>query len=65
MRNLKKYITVWTMALAVTAVSMPVSAAPSMSAGTEIVQEDKVQEQTYQVRFDAAGGYVSKSVLQA
>ena len=65
MRNLKKYITAWSMALAVTAVSMPVSAAPSMSAGTESVQEDKVQEQSYQVRLDAAGGSVSKPVLQA
>lgn len=65
MRNYKKYITAWTMALAMMAAAVPVSAAPAESAGIENVQEDKVQEKLYQVRFDAAGGFVEKPVLEA
>lgn len=65
MRNYKKYITAWTMALAMMAAAVPVSAAPAESAGIENVQEDKVQEKLYQVRFDAAGGFVEKPVFEA
>lgn len=65
MRSYKKYITVWVMALTMTAASMPVSAAPQKAAKTEDVQEDKEQEITYQVRFDAAGGKAGEIVRQA
>ena len=55
MRNYKKYITVWAMALTMAAASVPVSAAPKEGGRTEDIQEDIGQRETFQVRFDGSG----------
>ena len=64
MRNYKKYITVWAMALTMAAASVPVSAAPKEGGRTEDIQEDIGQRETFQVRFDGAGGTVREAVRQ-
>ncbi|MBS7006916.1 MAG: C40 family peptidase [Anaerostipes sp.] len=51
------------MALTMTAVSIPVSAAPAETADTGSVQEEKVQEKSYQITLDAAGGTIQKTVF--
>ena len=65
MRNYKKYITVWAMTLTMAAASIPVSAAPAENSRKEDVQEDIEHKETYQVRFDGAGGTVREAAQQA
>ena len=64
MRSYKKYITVWAMALTMAAASVPVSAAPAESGSTEDIQKNIGQKESYQVRFDGAGGTVREAVRQ-
>ena len=64
LRSYKKYITVWAMALTMAAASVPVSAAPAESGSTEDIQKNIGQKESYQVRFDGAGGTVREAVRQ-
>lgn len=64
LRSYKKYMTVWAMALTMAAASVPVSAAPAESGSTEDIQKDIGHKESYQVRFDGAGGTVREAMRQ-